>query len=177
MGPSRVGLGQLTGAHGVRGEVRVRYFGDTPDNLLAQGRVWLARERDDPGARGFDVSSGGSGRAGEVRLTLGGVGDRDAAQQLRGLLVLAEADGLAPLPDGDYYWHELVGCRVESSHGRALGRVSEIWQTGAHDVLVVDDEQGARHLGPTAREVMTEVDVVAGRIVIELVPGLWDEAE
>jgi len=177
MGPGSVVLGQLAGAHGLRGQVRIRYFGDRPDNLLAQDVVWLGRERDDAAARRFEVSAAGSGRAGEVRLTLAGVGDRDAAQELRGLLVLGNPDELPSLPEGDYYWHELMDCRVESSDGRLLGQVGEIWQTGAHDVLVVVDERGGQHLVPTAREVMTEVDLEHQRIVIELLPGLWDEGE
>ena len=57
-----------------------------------------------------------------------------------------------------------------------IGTVIEIWETGAHDVLVVESEGGQRHLLPTARELMPEIDLEASRIVVEDIPGLFDPA-
>ena len=58
--------------------------------------------------------------------------------------------------------------------GRSIGTVKEIWETGAHDVLVVEREDGRICLVPTARALMKEVDIEAGRIVVEDLPGLFD---
>jgi 16S rRNA processing protein RimM len=107
-----------------------------------------------------------------VRIALEGVADRDAAAALRGALVVGDAERLAPLPAGEHYWFELVGCRVEAEGGRALGTVREIWETGAHDVLVVEDEAGRKHLIPAAEAFLRRVDPAAGRIVVAPVPGL-----
>ncbi len=167
-------LGQVIGAHGLRGQVRVHYFGNSPENLTTAKQLWLAQSRDDPAARRFDVVFGGTGRAGEARLGLGGIVDRDLAEGLRGLIVLGEESELTPLADGEFYWHELVGCRVQTEEEEIVGSVSEIWETGAHDVLVVRDEAGRQNLIPTAREIMRDVDLEAKKITIAAPPGLID---
>lgn len=169
---TRIEVGRIVGAHALRGEVRVRYFGDGPDTLLSVERVWLASDRDEAAPRAFEVLRTGTGRAGEVRLALEGVADRDAANALRGRLVLVDAADLAPLADDEIYWHELVGCTVVTTGGEEIGVVRELWDTGQHDVLVVDAGPGQPVLIPTAREIMTRVDVAARRIFIEPVPGL-----
>jgi len=171
----RVVVGRIVGTHGVRGQVRVRYFGDGPESLLDASELWLADSDEDPSARRVVVERAGTGRAGEVRLTLPDVRTREAAQELRGSLLLVDAAALEALPEGEFYWHELVGCAVEDTQGRSVGRVVEIWDTGAHDVLVVESRSGKRHLLPTARELMPEIDLAANRIVVEALPGLLDE--
>jgi 16S rRNA processing protein RimM len=167
-------LGRIVGAHGLRGQVRVRYFGDGPDNLLSAEQLWLAEQSEDADPDCYSVISGGLGRGGEARVGLEGIFDRDGAQALKGLFVLANEADLPPPEEGAYYWHQLVGCRVESSEGRVIGEVVELWETGAHDVLVVRDERGRQHLLPTARELMTEVDLAQRRITVELIPGLLE---
>lgn len=228
--PERVALGRVVGAHGLRGELRVRYFGDDPENLLAVPEVELeapgraethagdpherggppdpatsderkrpsepegpeagrgsAEARGMPGLRDerreqheqderFEVRAARPGRPGEVRLALAGVEDRDGAEALRGRRVTADPEALRPLPDGELYWYQLIGCRVEAASGRAVGTVRELMETGAHDVLVVEGEDGRTRLVPTARALMKEVDLERRRIVVEELPGLLDPA-
>ena len=169
-----VELGRILGAHGLRGEVRVRYFGDDPGHLLEAEQVLVGESRRDERARPFAVRAAGFGRANEVRLRLAGVSDRDAAQALRGRLVLARADEREPLEEGEFYWHELVGCDVVTEGGQQVGRVEEIWETGAHDVLVVRDAAGRQNLIPTAKEVTREIDRASRRVVVAELPGLLD---
>jgi 16S rRNA processing protein RimM len=170
----RVVLGRVVGAHGIRGLVRVRVLGDSPENLLRAQRVWLDWEVGDAKARGFGVEQAAAGRPGEVRLGLAGIGRREDAEALRGALVRAESRLLEKLPPGEHYWFELVGCRVELADGQEIGTVSELWKTGAHDVLVVAGQDGQLRLVPTAREFLREVDIRERRIVIEPIPGLLD---
>jgi 16S rRNA processing protein RimM len=157
--------------------VRVRYFGDGPENILGAPRLTLAEPEggvENPAAEEFEVEGGAAGRPGEVRLALRGVTDRDTAERLKGRLVTGDPEHLPRLPEGEFYWYELIGCRVQASGGRIIGTVKEIWETGAHDVLVVEGEDGRSYLIPTARAVMKEVDVQSGRIVVEDLPGLFD---
>jgi 16S rRNA processing protein RimM len=170
-------LGRVLGAHGLRGQVRVRYFGDGPENILGAPRLALAKPQrgiENSVAEEFEVEGGAAGRPGEVRLALRGIADRDAAERLKGRLVMADPEHLSPLPEGEFYWYELIGCRVQAAGGRIIGTVKEIWETGAHDVLVVEGKDGGTCLVPTARAVMKEVDVKAGCIVVEDLPGLFD---
>jgi 16S rRNA processing protein RimM len=175
--PERVVLGQIAGAHGVRGQVRVAVLGDDPENLASAPWVDLSFDGKAPladrAARRYEVTFAGPGRQGEIRIGLAGVADRDAAAALRGAYVLGDAGLLAPLEEGEHYWYELVGCRVEDESGRALGTLREIWETGGHDVLVVEGE-GRRHLIPAAEPFLQSVDAAERRIVIATVPGLLD---
>lgn len=177
--PDGVVVGRVVGAHGLRGELRVRLLGAKDNNLCAGSSVRLAREEGDPKAVEARVRAIGSGRRGEARLALEGVQDREAAEALRGRLVLAPAAHLDPLAAGEYYQYELVGCRVEEGGGRTLGVVQGIWETGAPDVLVVVDESdgGREHLIPAAGEILREVDLEARRIVIDVPPGLLDAGD
>ncbi len=174
MSTERIVLGEVTGAHGLQGDVRVRIAGDGPDHLLAVETIWLGRRPGDPEARRHAVIEVGLARSGEVRLRLQGIDRRDQVQPLVGLLVTAPPAVLPVLPEGEFYWYELIGCRVESESGEAVGRVREIWQTGAHDVLMVEDEEGVRRLLPTAMELMNVIDLEARRIVVVDLPGLLE---
>jgi 16S rRNA processing protein RimM len=167
--PKAVALGRVVGAHGLRGAIRVRYFAEGPENLLAVKRVALGRSEADGEALAFDVGAVAPGRPGELRMELIGLRGRDAALALKGRLVLVAPGELATLPAGEYYGYQLLGCRVEDEAGTALGVVREIWETGPSDVLVVEDE-GRRHLVPAA--FLRRLDAAERRIVVEIPPGL-----
>ncbi len=171
-------LGRVVGAHGVRGQVRVRWFGDGPENLLGAERVELADARGtrDPEPIGCEIEGGGRGRAGEVRLALRGVTRREDAEALRGRLVLIDASALPAPPSGELYTYQLIGCRVELPSGEVVGAVREIWDTPAHAVLVVAGPDGRDRLIPLADPLTRAVDVTARRIVIDDRPGLIDPA-
>lgn len=170
----RIVIGEIMGPHGLQGEVRVRIAGDGPDPLLGADAVWLGQGPNDPEARRYRVASGGLGRKGEVRLRFEGVTGREAVAPLIGLVVTSPAALLPELPEGEFYWFELIGCRVESENGTQAGTVREIWETGAHDVLVVEDEEGVRRLIPTAAELMKHVDLATGCILVADLPGLLE---
>jgi 16S rRNA processing protein RimM len=168
--PDAVVVGRVVGAHGLRGGLRVRHFAGDPEPLLALTRLALARSESDAAARCFEVRKVAPGRSGELRVDLEGLEGRDAAEAAKGCLVLAAASELPELPEGEYYGYQLLGCRVEGEDGRAVGTVREIWETGASDLLVVEDGAGARHLLPTA--LLRRVDTAERRLVMELLPGL-----
>ena len=172
--PTRVVLGEVVGAHGLDGRVRVRLFGEGPENLLRARRLALGGGPDDPAAREVEVEQAEPGRRGEIRLRLSGIRSREAAGALGGLLVLGDPARIEPLPEGEHYWFELVGCAVEGQDGGVIGTVRAIWETGAHDVLVVETAEGREVLLPAARELLKEVDAEGRRIVIEVPPGLLD---
>ena len=166
----------MLGPHGLRGELRVRWLGDGPDTLLDADAVWLRGARAGDAAVPYRVLHTGTGRSGEVRLALEGVADRDAAQALRGRGVLVEAQTLAPLGEDEFYWHELVGCRVTTVAGEPVGIVRELWDVGRQDLLVVTptsgEGRGSEILIPTVREIMIRVDRGARTIVVAAPPGL-----
>lgn len=167
-------IGKALGAHGTQGDLRVQVLGDGPGNLMRAPRVALGVGNEDPAARWYEVIEVALGRGGEVRARLEGVDTREGAAALTGLLVLGDSSHFEALPDGEHYWYEWIGCAVETSDGRKLGTVRELWETGAHDVLIVEDETGRDLLLPAARALLREVDVAGRRIVIEVPEGLLD---
>ncbi len=168
-------VGRVAGAHGIRGELRVAVLGEGPELLLGAERLALShRGPDDPSPHWTERVGGGAGRAGEVRIALRGVADRDAAEAWRGALVLIEAATLPRLPEGQHYAYELVGCRVETRSGVAVGRVEAVWNHGAQDVLAIRGDDGRQRLVPVARALLHTLDVAGRRIVLEDVAGLAD---
>ncbi|HEY8122349.1 MAG TPA: ribosome maturation factor RimM [Myxococcota bacterium] len=176
--PQRVIVGQIVGAHGIAGELRVRILADDAALLLRAKRFALSRSGpSDPHANEIENQGGTTGRPGELRLALRGVADRDAAEALRGTLLLADVADLPALPAGGHYWHELVGCAVETAAGERVGTVRGLLDTGAaHDVLEVAGEDGKPRLIPMVAALLRTVDVPNRRIVLEDIPGLADPA-
>lgn len=169
-----VALGRIVGAHGLRGQIRVRAFGGDTDGLLRLQHLKVGEAELDASVQEFEVGGVKLGRAGEVRMALVGVERRETAEALRGKLVMTEIANLEALPDGEYYGYQLVGCRVFGDDGNEIGTVAEIWQTGAPDVLVVKGDDGRQILIPAAEQFLREVDIDGRRIVIAVIPGLLD---
>jgi 16S rRNA processing protein RimM len=159
-------LGEIVGAHGVRGLVRVRPFTEEPEAITAYGA--LRDQRDRP------IGLEPAGRVkGVVLARVEGVTDRDQAEALRGTrLYVARAD-LPAIEDADTYYHaDLIGLTAETPEGQALGRVTAVHDFGAGDVLEIETEPAAGRgrgdslLVPFTREAVPEVDPSAGKLVV-----------
>jgi 16S rRNA processing protein RimM len=109
----------------------------------------------------------------EYLLRLAGIGDRNAAESLRGLTIYLRAEEQEPLPEGVFYIHQIEGLRVVTEDGKELGKVSEILKTGANDVYVVVSDRGEVLL-PAIPPVIREVRVEEGTMVVRLLDGLLD---
>jgi 16S rRNA processing protein RimM len=105
-------------------------------------------------------------------LKLQGIEDRDAAEALRGLDVLVAREDAVHLPEGEFFWDQVIGLQVEDTSGRALGWVSEILETGANHVYVVKAPGQREVLVPAIKDVVKLIDPGAGRMVIDPLPGL-----
>jgi 16S rRNA processing protein RimM len=110
---------------------------------------------------------------GGLIVRFAGVPDRNAAELLRGLTLLVPAHEVRPLEEGEFFLHDLVGLQVETAEGQVIGRVGEVYEAGAgHFLSVVGGER--ERLIPFSGRLVREVDVEAGRIVIEAIPGLLE---
>ena len=169
--PEKVSIGRVLGAHGLRGEVRVRCDLDDVSGLVEGMRLELSAEGKFGLSKTLEIRSIGSGRGNELRLGFRDIDDRSAAEALAGREILVNASMLPVLEEGEFYAYQLVGCRIEDEAGRPVGTVRSIWSTGAPDVLVLDDD-GLERMVPAA--LLREVDFEAARAVIEVIPGLLD---
>lgn len=101
--------------------------------------------------------------------------NRDSVGELRNLDVYMPSSSAPPLPEGEFYQHQIIGLQVINETGMSLGYVTEILETGANDVLIVQDEAGNEFLIPVIDGVVTEIDLSRSRITIHPLPGLLPE--
>lgn len=151
-------IGAVGGPFGVSGWVRVKSFTQPAANL-ATYRPWQLRR--DTGWRPVEAAVRPHQRG--FVACIDGCADRDAAAGLRGAEIAVAAEVLPATEIDEYYWRDLVGCRVCGEDGD-LGTVVRVFETLAHDVLVVEGTQGTDMI-PFVPEIVTGVDVVAKTIV------------
>lgn len=165
-------VGRIGRPHGVRGDVNVESRTDEPDRRFATGTVLAT---DHVGYPQLTVE-GYRWHSGRLLLHFEGVDDRSAVEGLRGVLLSTDVDpGEAPDDPDEFYDHQLVGLAVEDLQGAALGTVSEVVH-GAQDLLVVMRAGGGQVMIPFVGALVPEVDVAAGRLVVDLPDGLLDLA-
>jgi 16S rRNA processing protein RimM len=145
-----VTLAAIAGAHGVRGEVRLKLFGEGADSLRAFS-VFEA------GQRKLTLKSIRPANQGAV-ATFAEVTDRSGAEGLRGTLLTVARSALPPLGEGEYYHHDLLGLPCVSTDGSAVGEVVAIDNFGAGDILEIQRPNGKRFMVPMNAQAVPEWD-------------------
>jgi 16S rRNA processing protein RimM len=182
--PDRVAVGRVLRPHGVRGEVVVDVTSDVPGRFDAGSRLLVARA----GSAAMSAMSAMSAMTAMTAMTLTvaasrphksgacvrfeGIGGREEAEALRGLELEVERSAVPAAPAGTYYYYELLGCHCRDG-GRDLGEVVDLAEDGGGLLLIVAD--GERRVPvPFVQSFLRGVDVAAGRIDLELPPGLLE---
>jgi 16S rRNA processing protein RimM len=167
--PRYLAIGQVVGVHGVRGELTVEILTESPDRFGLLNRVFVGLEDEEPVAWGLESYRLHKGR---VLLKLAGCNDRTAAEAFRWQLVQVLREEALPLAEGEYYEYQILGLRVRTAANEYMGEVVEIIDTGAHDVYVIRDADGREILIPAIEDVIRNIDLEAGWLVIEPPEGL-----
>ncbi len=167
--PVYLAVGLLRRPHGVHGAMLMTVLTDFPERLMPGKRLYAGEQHEvvrlsavRPHAEGLLVS-------------LRGFDTPEAVGRLRNCYLYVEAAGLPPLPEGEYYHHELVGLEVVAEDGQVLGTLAEVMETGANDVYLVTDPAGHELLLPAIPPVILEVDLDRRRMRVHLLPGLRGE--
>jgi 16S rRNA processing protein RimM len=171
VGRRLVVIGEIARPHGLRGEMRVTPLTDHPERFerVTHCVLWdQARDTREPCR-----VTGARRQGAAVLLSLAGCETVEAASALVGRLVALPEDEALPLPPGHFYPWQLEGCRVLTDDGREVGRVLRIEQSAAQDLWVVSDGTRER-LIPAVAEIVLEVDLTAGRVVIRPPEGLLE---
>ena len=171
MADDLVVIGEVVRPHGVRGAVKVVPQTDRPERFdgLRECVLWdQARE-----ARTVVRILGVRRQADAVLLSLAGCDSPEAARALVGRLVALPRTQALPPPPGHAYPWQLVGCRVETEDGRAVGELIGVEPAPAHDLWVVRGPE-RDHLIPAVPEIIWEVDLEGRRVVIRPPDGLLD---
>jgi 16S rRNA processing protein RimM len=167
-------VGRVVKAHGITGEIVVDVRTDDPDARFTPGVALRGRARG--GAeRPFTVESARE-HGGRLLVRLTGVGDRNAADKLRGTVFVVDSADLPAIDDPDeFYDHELEGLRMVCADGTPVGKVSEVLHTAAGELLAVKaDEDGREILVPFVSAIVMSVSREDATIVIDPPDGLLD---
>jgi 16S rRNA processing protein RimM len=152
----RIALAAVAGAHGIKGELKLKLFGEGVGSMAAQEQVFVGGvER-----RILWVREGGKAAVARIE----GVTDRGAAEALRGSLLEVERDALPPLEDGEYYHADLIGLSCVDQHGEPAGRVIAVENYGAGDILEIEQPSGKRAMIPFRDGV---ADLSDGHIILD----------
>lgn len=166
-------VGRIGRPHGVRGEVTVEVHTDDPDTRFAPGATLAT----DPPAAGPLTVERARWHKGVLLLSLVGVDDRNAAEALRGtLLVIDSADVPRSTDPDEFHDHELIGLTVVTVAGERVGEVTDVLHHG-QDLLVVRRPSRSTAYIPFVKALVPEVDLDRGVLVVDAPPGLLDLGE
>ena len=169
-GERRILLGRIVGAHGIRGEVLVKSFTGEPDAIGAYGPL-----SNEAGTRSFSLRV--------VRVTakgviarLDGIGDRTAAEALKGIDLYVSRDRLPPPSEGEFYHEDLIGLAAVDPGGQLIGTVVAVTNYGAGDLLEIRLHGLSRTaLVPFQDAFVPSVDIAAGRLTVVLASAADDD--
>ena len=170
-GPAFLAIGKVRRPHGVTGDALVEVYTDFPERLQPKAVVYAGEAHIPLTIQRQRIHNDGILMAFDGYTTPEQVG-RFRNQSL--YIAVAEA---VELPEGEFYYHELLDLSVLDESGKLLGKVTEIMQTGANDVYVVTDEAGHEILLPAIADVVLDVDLDLKTMKVHLLPGLVEDGD
>jgi|TARA_B110000263_G_scaffold223997_1_gene214099 16S rRNA processing protein RimM len=150
----RVCVGVVTGAHGLRGLIRVKPFTDVPESVASYGTV----ETED-GSRHLELEVANRAGKGQVAVRVLGVTDRDMAEGLKGQRLYVPRERLPLTSPDEFYYADLIGLLVKKVSGKILGKVGSVYDFGASDVIGIISESGIESLVPFTKDAVPKIDL------------------
>lgn len=167
-------VGKIVNTHGIRGELKIVPQTDFPEIRFAKGSRLLCFPPN--GGEPVPVTvSRARFHKGTYLVKFSEFDNINEVEKFKGGSLKVSEDQLVELEDGEYYYHQIVGCQVFNEEGELLGTVKEIWAPGANDVWVARSADGKELLIPYIDEVVKQVDIAAKRIVIRPLEGMFDD--
>jgi 16S rRNA processing protein RimM len=166
-------IGRVVKPHGVRGKVKVEYFGEDLHRFSLYREIFIEDEKGKP--EPYEVLEAVP-QPPRLILRLKGIEKIEEAEPLIGKGILIEKEALLKLGEGEYYWMDILGMKVETQEGKRIGKVRKIFPTGAHDVYVVEGKRGEILL-PATEEVIQSIDLKRGVMKVVRMEGLWEDED
>lgn len=161
-------LGQIVNVKGLQGEVKVNSYTEDPKRFETLKEVWIKSKEN---MQKYEIEKVGYAKN-QVILKFVGVNTIEEAEKLRNSYILVKREDLGELPEGVYYIADLIGLEVYTEKGEYLGIVDDIFDTGSNDVYVVKNDLGQSKLLPGIDEVIKEINLPEGKIIVNLIEGL-----
>ena len=161
-------LGQIVNIKGLKGEVKVNSFTDDNTKFERIPKVFLKRKET---LTEYEIEKVGYNKN-QVIIKFKNVNTVEEAETLRNSYIVVDREIFGELPEGVYYIADLIGLDVFTESNEYLGKVDDIFSTGSNDVYVVKDELGKQKLLPGIDEVIKQIDLESGKIIVNLIEGL-----
>lgn len=174
MSGKRFNVGKVVNTHGVRGELKVAAQTDFPEERFGKGsQLVLADPQDETNE--LHVSVEGARLQKNVYIVkFKGYDNINEVIAYKGWLLKVADEHRKPLEEGEYYYNDIIGCRVVTDEGEELGTIGEILAPGANHVWVVNRPAGKPVLLPVIDDVILDVDMEEKRIRVHVLEGLID---
>jgi len=174
--PEFLAVGFVSKPHGIKGEAYVQPLTDYPESVFVPGVVFRSSvgkgQAPDSDAPSLRIETCRRFQKGYL-VRFDGASDRNEAERFRGRYLFRALAELAPLADGEVFYHDLLGLRVETVEGLAVGRVREVYEMQPADLLEVATPRG-KILVPFVAEVIVDVRPAEGLLVIDPPDGLLE---
>lgn len=161
-------VGQIVNTFGIKGEVKVTPFTDNINRFDDLKKVYVKTKKEDKLYKVENVRY----HKNMVLLKLEGIDNPEQAELLKNAFLEIDREDAVPLKEGQFFIADLIGLEVYTDEGKLLGKVDDIYNTGANDIYVVKDELGKQILLPGIKEVIKQVDLESEKIIVHLIPGL-----
>ena len=172
-----VEMGRISAPFGIKGWIRVQPFSSpagSTSGLTTYSTWWLGGPQNSPAGWRECAVEQSQAQGADVVAKLAGCDDRDLAASFKGQLVAIPREAFPPAEKGEFYWADLIGLRVSNTDGLDFGVVASLIETGANDVMVVQQSavDGTEHgnderLIPFIADVVKRVDIAAGVIEVD----------
>lgn len=164
--PVFVVVGIARRPHGLRGEMLVSIETDFPERLQKGARLFLGDDHVP-----ITIASAREHNDG-LLMTFEEFPDKSAVEAMRNIPLFVRTDDRPPLPEGQYYQHQLLGLQVYEESGELLGSLVRVLETGANNVYVVREPDGKELLLPAIKEVVRQIELTEKKMIVHLLPGL-----
>lgn len=171
MGQEWLSVGKVVNTHGIRGELKVISQTDFMEERFAVGNELILLNAEMTQQIPVTVQSSRLHKE-MIIVKLKGFDNINDVEKYKGWSLKVTKDNLVELEEGEYYQHQIIGCRVVTDEGEELGVISEILVPGANDVWVVNQPKGKQVLIPVIDDVLLNVDVANKLVTVRLMEGL-----
>ena len=164
-------VGKIVNTHGLRGDVKVVPWMDYPEEFEELSTVWLKTRRE---LKKLTLSSV-KYQKNNLIVKFKEISDINEAEQYKNCVLLADREELGELPEGVHYIVDLIGLTVVDESGAEIGKIADVFNTGANDIYDVKRERKKNLLLPVIDDVVKNIDIEGGKVTVHIMEGLDDE--
>jgi len=172
-GENLFSIGRVIKPHGIRGQIKIAYYGKDPGDFRLYREILIQDSQGN--SRTYEIEEV-IPRPSLLILRLKGIKKIEETYSLIGKEVLVEKEALPNLKEGEYFWFEILGLSVETQDGKSIGKVKEVFSTGANDVFVVQGKRREIDL-PATEGVVKSIDREKRVMKVRWMEGLWEKED